>query len=148
MKATSIPVRSADQRRHQHTQSRRRCGRWAQTAWGLSDASCLRWTGRYNGLPANRSLVLWHAIIKRQQQISFLKLPKNESGNERVTSPGQLCPLKPASSLSCWLAAAPLREPLGLVQAASNSKWKGSPTKWPKCPQRGKTTTNSFTLML
>lgn len=40
------------------------------------------------------------------------------------------------------------REPLGRMRAANDSKWKSSLTKWPRRPQGGKTTTNSFTRML
>lgn len=52
----------------------------------------LRWGGKCNGLATNTSLVLWCAIMKCQQQISFLKLTKTESRNERVTSPGPALP--------------------------------------------------------
>lgn len=54
--------------------------------------SGLTWGGKCNGLATNTSLVLRSAIMKCQQQISFLKLTKTESRNERVTSPGPALP--------------------------------------------------------
>lgn len=108
--------------------------------------SGLRWGGKCKGSPTNISLVLWYARIKCQHQIGFLTFTKKEWGNERVTSPGPALPSEARLFIFMLTCNCLLWEPWACA-SCSNSKWKGSLTKWPACPQGGKTT-NSFTRML
>lgn len=83
-------------------------------------------------------LFTWCAIIKCQQQTSFLKLTEKESEMKEWQALGQLCPLKPPSSFSCWLATAPATQAPGPCTSCKLFQMERQPHKMTKVSPRRK----------